>query len=153
MQYINTSNTVEAVVDPSLAITANGNMTGFKVTITGSDTAGDILSYTSALPFGISAAPFNTTTRSLVFSTTTNWQTLLRTVTIKTVSAICYQEQRHVNFVMGKVYYNTLNGHFYDNFLTVGIDMANTSIPYKVIANVSQDTCYRAVRILPVVLI
>ncbi len=112
------ANAVQTVVDPSLTVTANGNIKSFTVTITGSYTAGDVLSYTGTLPSGISATAFNATTRSLVFSGTTtaaNWQALLRTVTIKTVSAVCYQEQRQVSFVVGNVYYNNLNGHFYEN--------------------------------------
>lgn len=111
------SNNVQTIVDPSLTITADGNLTGFIVTITGSYTSGDVLSYTGALPSGITVAAFDATTRSLVFSgatTAANWQTLLRTVTITTVSATCFQEQRQVSFVAGNKYYNNLNGHFYE---------------------------------------
>lgn len=112
------ANNVQSVVDPSLTIAADGNITAFIVSITGSYTAGDVLSYTGPLPSGITAASFNATTKSLVFSGTTtaaNWQTLLRTVTITTVSATCYQEQRQVSFVAGNKYYNNLNGHYYEN--------------------------------------
>ncbi|MDO5979712.1 LamG-like jellyroll fold domain-containing protein [Flavivirga spongiicola] len=112
------TNAVQTPVDPLLTITADGDLTAFTVTISGSYTTGDVLSYTGTLPSGITAAAFNATTRSLVFSGTTtaaNWQTLLRTVTITTVSAICFQEQRQVSFVAGNKYYNNLNGHFYEN--------------------------------------
>lgn len=110
-------NNVETSVDPLLSINADGNLTNFTVTITGSYTAGDILGYTGTLPSGVSAAAFDATTRSLVFTGTTtaaNWQTLLRTVTLKTVSAVCYQEQRQVSFVVGNKYYNNMNGHYYE---------------------------------------
>lgn len=40
---------------------------------------------------------------------------MLRTVTIQTVSATCYKEQRQVSFVVGNTYYNNMNGHFYEN--------------------------------------
>ena len=62
------TNAVQTPVDPLLTITADGDLTAFTVTISGSYTAGDILSYTGGLPSGITAAAFNTTTRSLVFS-------------------------------------------------------------------------------------
>ncbi|SHG39926.1 hypothetical protein SAMN05444396_1112 [Flavobacterium segetis] len=112
------NNNVQSTIDPQVTITADGNITSFTVTISGSYTLGDVLSYTGTLPSGVTAAAFNTNTRSLVFTGTTtasNWQTLLRTVTIKTVSATCYQEQRQVSFVAGNKYYNNLNGHFYEN--------------------------------------
>lgn len=121
------TNAVQTAVDPLLTITADGSITSFTVSISGSYTTGDVLSYTGALPSGITAAAFNTTTKSLVFSGTTtasNWQTLLRTVTITTVSATCFQEQRQVSFVAGNKYYNNLNGHFYEN-VSGGINWAN----------------------------
>lgn len=115
-----TNNTATAV-DPALLLTANGNITGFTISITGSYTSGDVLSYTGTLPSGVSAAAFNTSTRSLVFSGTTsaaNWQTLLRTVTLRTTSAVCNPESRKVSFVIGNKYYNILNGHFYEIYAT-----------------------------------
>ncbi|MFV5692100.1 fibrinogen-like YCDxxxxGGGW domain-containing protein [Flavobacterium sp. LT1R49] len=111
------TNNIQTVVDPSLTITADGNLTDFIVSISGSYTAGDVLSYTGTLPSGITVAAFDATTKSLVFLGTTtaaNWQALLRTVTITTVSATCFQEQRQVSFVVGNKYYNNLNGHFYE---------------------------------------
>jgi hypothetical protein len=109
-------NNVATVVDPNLVISANGNITGFTVTITGSYTNGDILGYNGALPPGITASSFNTATRSIQFSGTaspTVWQDLLRRVTIRTTSAVCFPEQRKVSFNFGTVFYNILNDHFY----------------------------------------
>lgn len=118
------TNNVVTVVDNALVVTANGNITDFTISITGSYVTGDILSYTGSLPSGVTvvtsgspAVTFNTTTRSLQFSGTVAasvWQELLRRVTIQTVSATCYQEQRQVSFVAGSKYYNNLNGHFYE---------------------------------------
>ena len=111
------TNNIATVVDPDLVITADGNLTDFTISITGSYVTGDLLSYTGSLPSGIIAVAFNSTSRSLRFTGSTsaaNWQTLLRTVTIQTVSATCYQEQRQVSFVVGSKYYNNLNGHFYE---------------------------------------
>lgn len=122
------TNAVQTTVDPALTVSADGNLTDFTVTITGSYTTGDILAYTGTLPSGINAAAFNDTTRSLVFSGTTtaaNWQILLRTVTIQTVSATCYKEQRQVSFVVGNTYFNNMNGHFYEYVpVEAGIDWA-----------------------------
>ncbi len=118
---ININNNTATVVDPGIVLTANGNITGFTVSITGSYTSGDVLSYTGTLPSGISAAAFNTATRSLVFSGTTtaaNWQALMRTVTLTTTSAVCNPESRLVSFVVGIKYYNILNGHFYEYYGT-----------------------------------
>lgn len=115
------NNNVATVVDAGLTLTANGTITGFTVTITGSYTSGDILDYTGSLPSGVTAASFNTTTRSLVFSgstTAANWQTLLRTVRLKTTSAVCNPESRQVSFIVGGKYYNPLNGHFYEYYST-----------------------------------
>ncbi len=117
------TNNTASVVDAGLTLTANGTISGFTVTITGSYTSGDILAYTGTLPSGVSAASFNTTTRSLVFSGTTtaaNWQTLLRTVTLRTTSAVCNPESRQVSFIVGGKYYNPLNGHFYEYYSTSG---------------------------------
>lgn len=117
------TNNTASVVDAGLTLTANGTISGFTVTITGSYTSGDILAYTGTLPSGVSAASFNTTTRSLVFSgitTSANWQTLLRTVTLRTTSAVCNPESRQVSFIVGGKYYNPLNGHFYEYYSTSG---------------------------------
>lgn len=115
------NNNTASVVDAGLTLTANGNITGFVVTITGSYTNGDVLSYTGTLPSGVSASSFSTSTRSLVFSGTTsaaNWQALLRTVTLRTTSAVCNPESRQVSFIVGNKYYNPLNGHFYEYYST-----------------------------------
>ncbi|XZF16231.1 T9SS type A sorting domain-containing protein [Chitinophagaceae bacterium MMS25-I14] len=115
------TNNVATAVDPGLTLTANGNITGFIVSISDSYTAGDVLSYTGTLPSGVSATAFNTTTRSLVFTGTTsaaNWQTLLRTVTLQTTSASCFPERRSVSFTAGNKYYNPLTGHFYEYYTT-----------------------------------
>ena len=117
------SNNVASYVDPTISVTANGTINGFIVTITDSYFAGDILTYTGALPSGISAVVFNTTTRSLVFNGATsaaNWQDLLRRVTLQTTSATCFPESRDVAFIGGSVYLNPLNGHFYQYCATSG---------------------------------
>lgn len=118
---LNLQNNVATIVDANFNLSANGNITGFTISITDSYTSGDILDYTGALPSGVSAAPFNTSTRSLVFSGTTsasNWQTLLRTVRLSTTSAVCNPESRKVSFVVGNKYYNIMNGHFYEYYST-----------------------------------
>ncbi len=110
------SNNIVTVVDPNLTISSDGTIAGFVVQITGSYTSGDVLSYSGALPSGISAGAFNTTSKSIQFTGTTDaasWQAFLRTVTIRTTSATCYPEQRQVSFIAGAKFYNPLNGHFY----------------------------------------
>lgn len=109
-------NATATFVDPGLVISANGTIEGFRVIITSSFTSGDELNYTGTLPSGISASPFNTTTKSLNFNGTTtaeNWQALLRTVRIQTTSATCFPESRQVTFVAGGALFNPLNNHYY----------------------------------------
>jgi len=104
------------VVDANLAITSNGNITGFRVQISQTYTTGDVLGYTGTLPSGITQS-WNSTTGILSFNGTTtaaNWQTLLRTVTFRSTSTTCYANQRRVTFVAGTVYYNPLTSHFYE---------------------------------------
>jgi hypothetical protein len=110
-----TYNTATAV-DPTLTITANGNITGFRVQISQTYTSGDVLGYTGTLPTGITQS-WNSTTGVLSFNGTTtaaNWQTLLRTVTFRSTSSTCYANQRRITFVAGTVYYNPLTEHFYE---------------------------------------
>jgi hypothetical protein len=110
-------NNTATVVDAGLVVTGNGNITGFSVTISENYTSGDILDYTGALPSGVSAAAFNTVSKSLVFSgsaTPAAWQALLRTVRIKTTSVTCNPESRKVVFSAGTYLFNYFNGHYYE---------------------------------------
>ena len=103
-------------VDPNLTITANGNITGFRVQISQTYITGDILDYTGTLPVGITQS-WNATTGILSFNGTTtsaNWQTLLRTVRFKSTSTTCYANLRRITFVAGTVYYNSLTDHYYE---------------------------------------
>lgn len=116
----NITNNVPTIVDNSLSMSSNGTVSGCIATITESYQSGDVLEYNTAtggaLPAGISVAPFNATTRSLVFSGSAlaaDWEKILRNVTIQTTSAVCAPESRKVAFIVGDVYYNPLNNHFY----------------------------------------
>jgi len=107
-------------VDPNVTLSANGNITGFRVQISQSyisGASGDQLRSTVTLPSGISVSSFNTTTGVLVFNGTTtasNWETILRGVEFKSTSSSCYALQRRVTFVAGTVFYNPLTEHFYE---------------------------------------
>ena len=110
------------VVDPNLTITANGNVTGFRVQISQTYISGDVLTYTGTLPSGVTAS-WNSTTGILSFNGTTtaaNWQTLLRTVTFKSTTTTCYANIRRVTFVAGAVFYNPLTEHFYEYVASSG---------------------------------
>ena len=77
------TNNVATVVDPDLVVTADGNLTDFTISITGSYVTGDLLAYNGTVPAGITAVAFNATTRSLQFTGTVAasvWQELLRRV-------------------------------------------------------------------------
>lgn len=107
-------------VDPNVTVTANGNITGFRVQISqayASGASGDQLRSTATLPSGVSVAAFNATTGVLAFSGTTsaaNWQTVLRGVEFRSTTSTCYALQRRVTFVAGLVFYNPLTDHFYE---------------------------------------
>jgi len=107
-------------VDPNVAVTANGSITGFRVQISQAYTSGangDQLRSTATLPSGVSVSAFNTTTGVLVFNGTTtaaNWETVLRGVEFRSTTATCYALQRRVTFVAGSVFYNPLTNHFYE---------------------------------------
>lgn len=107
-------------VDPNVTITANGNITGFRVQISQnylSGASGDQLRSTATLPSGITVSAFNTTTGILVFNGTTsasNWETILRGVEFRSTTNTCYSLQRRVTFVAGTVFYNPLTEHFYE---------------------------------------
>jgi len=110
------------VVDANLTITANGNITGFRVQISQTYTSGDVLTYTGTLPTGVTAS-WNSTTGILSFNGTTtaaNWQTLLRTVTFKSTTTTCYANLRRITFVAGTVFYNPLTEHFYEYVASSG---------------------------------
>jgi hypothetical protein len=104
-------------VDPNVAVTANGTITGFRVQISQSYTSGDQLRSTVTLPSGVSVSAFNTTTGVLVFNGTTtaaNWETVLRGVEFRSTTSTCYALQRRVTFVAGTLFYNPLTEHFYE---------------------------------------
>jgi len=103
-------------VDPNITITANGNITGFRVQISQTYTSGDQLRSTATLPGGVTVA-FNTTTGILSFTgstTAANWQTLMRGVEFKSTTTTCYAQNRRITFVAGTVFYNPLTEHFYE---------------------------------------
>jgi hypothetical protein len=114
---LSVTNNTAAAVDPNLTMSFTGNLTGFTVTISQNYTSGDVLSYTGTLPSGVTTSGFNTQRRSITFSGTTsaaNWQTFLRTVTIRTTSATCNPETRKVSFTASTNFYNYFNGHYYE---------------------------------------
>jgi hypothetical protein len=119
---LSTTYNIATYVDPDLIITANGNITGFRVQISQTYTTGDVLDYTGTLPTGVTQS-WNATTGILSFNGTTtaaNWQTLLRTVRFKSTSTTCYGNLRRVTFVAGTVFYNPLTEHFYEYVASSG---------------------------------
>jgi len=106
------------VVDPGLTLSGSGNISDMTIQITGgyiSGASGDILSYTGTLP-GTIYSSFDNVHGILRFygsTSVSNWQTLLRTVTIATTSSSCYAQKRNVTFVLGDKLFNPTNGHFY----------------------------------------
>ena len=112
---LSTPNNAPAVtVDNSLVINGGTSFTVAKVTVSTNFNSGDVLGYTGTLPSGVTA-DYNTTTGVLTFTgsaTTTQLQTLLRTVTFRTTSSIA--AQRTIVFSLGSAIPNAANGHFYE---------------------------------------
>ena len=107
-------------VDPNITITANGNITGFRVQISqsfSSGSSGDQLRSTVTLPSGVTVSAFNQTTGILAFNgsaSAADWQNVLRGVEFRSTTSSCYTLQRRVTFVAGIVFYNPLTQHFYE---------------------------------------
>jgi gliding motility-associated-like protein len=107
--------TEATIVDPNIQIANSENIEDFTISITDSYTSGDSLSYTGALPTGITYIGFSTVNRSISFigeASAAVWQDLLRRVTI-TTAGVCSPESRKVTFTAGKTFYNPLNKHLY----------------------------------------
>ena len=113
---LNATFNTNTVVDSTLIISSNGTIDGFKVQISQSYTAGDLLIAPSSLPSGISSS-FNSSIGVLTFvgtATASQWQIILRAVQFKSSSAACFPTLREITFVAGKVFYNPLTQHFYE---------------------------------------
>lgn len=108
------------VVDPNVTVHSTGNITDAKVTISGGFRNGDVLSYTGALPGGISVSGtgYNANTGVLSFTGTASpgqWQSLFRRVTFSSSSTTI--GNRDVTFSIGNQVANS-NGHFYESVTT-----------------------------------
>ncbi|MBA2331030.1 MAG: T9SS type A sorting domain-containing protein [Flavisolibacter sp.] len=100
-------------VDNNFIIYSSGNVTNAKVTISTGFLSGDQLSYTGSLPGGVTAS-YSSSTGVLSFTgtaTTSQWQTLLRTVTFYSSSTTI--GNRTVTFSVGNLVAGN-NGHFYE---------------------------------------
>jgi hypothetical protein len=99
----NYSLTASAVsIDPAITITSGANIDGFRVTVSTGFKSADELSYTGTLPSSISAS-YNSSTGILTFTgstTTTDWQTLLRTVTYRNLNSAQFGD-RTITFSAG----------------------------------------------------
>ena len=110
------SNNVSTIIDPTLSVVSNGNITNFRVQITESYTNGDVVEYLGTLPAGVTVSAFNTGTRSILFTgtlTAQQWTTILQQVRLKTASAVCFPEARKIAFVAGGALYNPFNQNCY----------------------------------------
>ena len=110
------TNNQATAVDNQLLVSFTGNLSGFTVTISQNYTTGDELGY-GTLPTGITTSGFNTQRRSITFNGSANaatWQSVLRSVTIRTTSATCNPETRKVSFTASTNFYNFFNGHYYE---------------------------------------
>lgn len=101
-------------VDQNVSITGSGSITTVLVSVASNFSAGDVLSYTGALPSGVTGT-YNSTTGVLTFSgaaTLSEYQTLLRTVKFNTTASSALQ--RTITFNIGSAIAFSSNGHFYE---------------------------------------
>ncbi len=106
-------------VDQDILVYSTGSLTDAKVTITTNFKSGDVLSYTGALPGGVSAG-YNASTGVLSFTGTAiaaQWQALFRTVKFNSTSNII--GNRDISFSVGNQVAGS-NGHFYEYVSTTG---------------------------------
>ncbi len=102
------------VIDNALSITSGVSFDGAKVSVSTNFNSGDILSYSGALPVGVTAS-YNNTTGVLTFTGTATaaaYEALLKTVTFQTSSAIA--TQRIILFNLGADFAFAGNGHLYE---------------------------------------
>lgn len=108
------NNAPSIFVDQTLTISGTGTITSTLVSVATNFSSGDVLSYTGALPSGVSGT-YNATTGVLTFSgsaSLSDYQTLLRTVKFNTTSSSA--SQRTINFNLGSAIAFSSNGHFYE---------------------------------------
>ena len=101
------------VVDNSLTISGASTVPGANVTIVSGLLSGDTLSYSSTLPSGVTAS-YSALNGVLQFNgnaTAAEYQTLLRSVTLKT-NGVTSSTIRRVSFTLGNAV--PYNGHFYE---------------------------------------
>lgn len=106
-------------VDLGIKVYSTGNITNARVTISSNFQSGDALSYSGALPSGVTSS-YNTSTGVLSFTgtaTSSQWQTLFRTVKFYTASPVL--GDRIVSFSIGNFVAGS-NGHFYEYVSTAG---------------------------------
>ncbi len=106
-------------VDNAIMVYSTGSITDAKVTIGSNFNSGDVLSYTGALPSGVTAA-YNATTGVLSFTgtaTASQWQALFRTVRFNSSSNAV--GNRMISFSVGNLVSGD-NGHFYEYVSTTG---------------------------------
>lgn len=117
---------IPVVVDNSLTISGASTIQGANVTIVSGLLSGDTLSYASTLPAGVTAS-YNALNGVLQFNgnaTAAEYQTLLRSVTLKT-NAVTSTSARRVSFTLGNAV--PYNGHFYEFVSTPGSFTASKS--------------------------
>ncbi|MFY7733665.1 MAG: hypothetical protein ACOVSR_09300, partial [Bacteroidia bacterium] len=117
---------IPVVVDNTLTIAGASTIPGANVTIVSGLLGGDSLSYASTLPAGVTAS-YNAINGVLQFNgnaTAAEYQTLLRSVTLKT-NAVTSTAARRVSFTLGNAV--PYNGHFYEFVSTPGSFTASKS--------------------------
>lgn len=101
------------VVDNSINVTSSSSITNVKVSVSTNFSAGDVLSYTGALPSGVTAN-YNSSTGILSFTGTAlaaQWKALLKTVTFYSTSNVT--ANREIVFSLGNLVASS-TGHFYE---------------------------------------
>lgn len=103
------------VIDDQIVVTGSENIDGLRVYIESGFQTGDILSFSSPLPAGVTSN-YNAATGALTFNgsaSSADWQAVLRTVQFSSTSAST--ANRTFKFILGDLVSLTLNGksHFY----------------------------------------
>jgi hypothetical protein len=103
------------VVDNALTVSTSSSLPRFTVSVASNFSSGDVLSYTGALPSGVSAS-YASGTGVLTFTgsaTAANYQALLRTVTFSTTSSSTASRTITFSASDPSLSYNSSNGHYY----------------------------------------
>lgn len=107
------NNSPAAVVDNSITVSSSSSLSRFRVSVSANYSSGDVLSYSGALPSGVTAGYSSGVLTFTGTASAASYEALLRTVAFTTSSASTASRTITFDASDPSVSYNSSNGHFY----------------------------------------